>query len=339
MRIILLIVALLVALAATGSKAIAQTSPEPCPVVADNITLSTDCLAPMIVAGDNLTINLGTHQVLCPANPGQTNFFVDGIVVESRSNVHITNGHVHQCRYGIEARGGGSHALTNLHLETNYVGIHLDGSADNRMAESDLAANYYGVRMENGATGNELHAGIVLQSNSIAGVEMMNGSNDNVVTSSTILGPNNVSIQIVGSHRNTIQSSLLDGQNGCQAGINLVASSQTLIQANRITGCNEGGIIINQFSSLTEIVTNRVYGNPGSGILGAEGSSTTFAHNNQVLGNNFGIVLRPTSTKNTIDSNTARDNTGFDLRDDNPNCDANVWTNNNSGTQNQPCID
>lgn len=67
------------------------------------------------------------------------------------------------------------------------------------------------------------------------------------------------------------------------------------------------------------------------------------AHENRLEGNtasnNFvlGIITDRDATRNVIHGNTAHNNPGDDLFEENPDCD-NAWENNSFGTANKPCI-
>lgn len=52
----------------------------------------------------------------------------------------------------------------------------------------------------------------------------------------------------------------------------------------------------------------------------------------------FGIALELGSTQNTVTNTNATGNSAFDLFDGNPNCDENLWQNNNFGKANETCI-
>ena len=92
---------------------------------------------------------------------------------------------------------------------------------------------------------------------------------------------------------------------------------------------------------------NTFRGNESSGnglVFGGEGFFLFVATGNVVEGNTFdqntrsGVLAQASlGINNTIRGNSAQDNSGFDLEDDNGGC-ANVWQGNTFGSANQPCI-
>jgi parallel beta-helix repeat protein len=318
----------------TGTRhAAAQAQPQQCPVVVENTTLKTDCVGPMIVASDNVNVNLATHQVIC------TSQATDGIVLQNRTNVRIDNGHVHNCRFGIFATGGGSHHFTNLHLDQNSSAIHLAGSSGNTMSDTELVDNDAGVVMQQGSNGNRLEAGMVIARNRILGVSISSAANNNVILASSIVD-NGRGIQIVNADGNSVYSSKIMGSSfGPQFGVVVTLTSDTLLQGNEVTQNSRAGVSIDQSSNVT-VLSNHIHDNTGDGLIGQAAATGLLVRHNTVRGNTqAGIRLALGATGNVVESNTSRSNAGFDLEDDNPNCDANVWMNNNNVTENQPCID
>jgi parallel beta-helix repeat protein len=87
---------------------------------------------------------------------------------------------------------------------------------------------------------------------------------------------------------------------------------------------------------------NRASGNGsqgGEGGFGIGESNDTLVDNNAISNVGPGIQLDTDATGNHIHKNRALDNGSFDLEDDNPGCDANIWRNNIFGVANNPgCI-
>lgn len=336
---LLVLMLVCVGILAVPATASAQGPPQQCPVVVENTHLEADCIGPMVIAADNVNVNLGRHQVFCLNAPPS---FI-GILVEDRFRVHIENGHVHNCSGGgIVVRGGGAHHLNNLHLEQNGpAGIAINNSSSNDISASHVSDNAgFGISFFE-AENNRVHAGSDVSHNN-RGVIFVRSS-DNAVTSSA-LNDNVLGVEILGGSGNFVRSSTINGNDVGVAIENVgfdVATNHT-VQGNEIAFNEAFGVRISGASNVQQtgnlIASNKIHDNGDAGISSVFSNRNEFRHNH-VTGNRVGIQLGELATAHIVANNTARQNTVFDLEDDNPNCDANVWRNNNNGTQNQPCID
>ena len=306
--------------------AAAQEPLESCPVVVENTHLETDCLGPMVVGASDVVINLGGHQVLCEGSGS-------GIVIVQRSNVHVTNGHVHSCTFGLVVRGS-SHEFTNLHVDGNTVGA--DVFASETTFQANTFSNNEQIGLTVGGRGNLISAGMVFANNNLA-LALHQGSS--TVVSSTFLDNNHgVDLQS-GAH--AVLSSHFERHSTAIIVSNRVTSS--IVQGNTITetffdGLGSAAISVGTGGHNT-IKANQIYDNavPAIELLGSPGN--TIVENHVFRNAGGGVVVRLGSTGNYIAQNTARDNVPFDIEDDNPNCDANVYENNNFATTNQPvCV-
>lgn len=209
-------------------------------------------------------------------------------------------------------------------------------------------------------------------------VEIRNGTITNFTVGLSLEGTNATQIEALTStrnagagiqlgfaHDNTITSS--DVSDNLGSGVTLDRSTGNVFRGNRVIGNSLAGYALITFSSDNLITSSRasasiIEGNQNFGVVIREGNTNNTVQSSQLLGNTFdGILLRGANntvkgntvngnarginaslgaTANIIVSNTAKNNVVFDLQDDNPNCDANVWQNNNFNTANQPqCID
>jgi parallel beta-helix repeat protein len=261
---------------------------------------------------------LVTQDLFCP--PG---FF--GILVESNDVKLNLGGHTITGTAlnggGVWVRGTFFSPFTNVEVRngtiTNFSrGIVLDFANEGRIEAITLTANSLGLQIEN--------------------------AHDNTITSSEF--SNNVShgVQQQGSNGNVFRGNKATGN--LQAGYllfgnnNLITS--TTASASIITGNQTHGVIIGLGSNGNTVQGSQVLGNVNFGIALAQGANNTTVSSNTVNENGRGITVTLGATVNTIVSNTAQNNIVFDLEDDNPNCDANVWRHNNFNTTNQPqCID
>jgi len=101
------------------------------------------------------------------------------------------------------------------------------------------------------------------------------------------------------------------------------------------------GLLLNPQTTNTH-VDNNVFSmtdGGGPGIHCQNFTSDNHLNNNQTFSNTHdGILISPAATNYHVNGNTALGNIGFDLEDDNANCDANMWNGNTFVTANQPCI-
>ena len=86
---------------------------KPCGKVTRSIKLKSDCSAPLIVAADNVTINLGGHTVR-NIPPGFDGEISNGVEVINRNDVTIKNGTIIGPRYGLFVSGGRGHTFRDL---------------------------------------------------------------------------------------------------------------------------------------------------------------------------------------------------------------------------------
>jgi len=94
---------------------------QPCGTLLKSTRLTQDCLAPMIIGSDNITVDLDNHAVY-----GVPELRSGSIVVVDRRGVTVKNGRVSaplvlDDRYGLWVLNGGGHTFRNLTFETVAV--------------------------------------------------------------------------------------------------------------------------------------------------------------------------------------------------------------------------
>lgn len=110
---------------------------QPCGTITKSLRLKRDCLAPMIIAQDNITVDLEGHTVwgVPPLRSGS-------IDVVERRGVTIKNGSIKSItavddRYGLNIVFGGGHTIRNLKVEKLGVRIkEVDHTVVKRVAVS-----------------------------------------------------------------------------------------------------------------------------------------------------------------------------------------------------------
>lgn len=88
--------------------AIAQSQYEvlkPCGTITKNLMLKSDCAAPMVIARDNIRVNLNGHVIQAVPLPGDGSH--GGIEIIGRRGVTIKNGTIIGNQFGLLVRRGG----------------------------------------------------------------------------------------------------------------------------------------------------------------------------------------------------------------------------------------
>ena len=280
-------------------------APPLCSIVTSNTNLSGDCTGPLVVAASGITVNLGGHAVTCAVATAI------GIEILDQTNDHVTNGEVENCYFGIEISLGGGHELSNLNVHNHGgAGIDLKASSNNDIRNTISSSNSaFGVFLESDAAFNKLDH-LQIEQNSIDGILIAGGADNNVVTSSFLLGN--------------------------LFGINIAGNNNTIDQSTKVTQ-SVVGILVHSSTGNTIRATSssqNAYGiDLGPGVTNTTIQSSDASNNSRV-----GIWLGIGATSNLIMSNKAFGNGFLDLEDDNLDCDANTWKSNQFSTANQPCI-
>jgi len=202
----------------------------PCGTVTADTKLEADCLAPLTVAADDVTVNLGGHQVSCVGGTG--------IDVSDRWDVRIEKGQVNNCALAVLLSGGGGHTVRRLQITSAQgVGVVIDDSDDNLLQHVRVTGvRAFGVRVSgnnNRLESNEL-SGIV--ANGGTAILLLEGATDTAVRLN-LLHNNALGIQVGGS-ANVVQA---NQANHNQVGINVDGSANT-IRANGADDNALGGI-------------------------------------------------------------------------------------------------
>ena len=296
----------------------------------------------IIIGADNITLNLNGHTVAGTAASGDQG----GIVLVGRTGVTVRNGTVRNFDVGVVIEGGSANtvehvnAVNNISYETGSInrggdGIAILSSVNNRVRYNNTVNNgpYSGIGIYSDVDNAHRRA-------------TSGQSSGNVVEGNVVEGniqarqPNNV-------------------VNNDNIGIRLEpGNTRNLIVNNRVTNNGLDGITLFVRNTFTTVRGNVVTRNGfyrqtarrGNGIgLQIGGANDNVVEYNQSSGNaDNGISVRNGSVRNTIRNNTAVGNVvlppasanfgpTFDLLDNNPNCDANVWLDNRYGTAFPPC--
>jgi hypothetical protein len=305
-------------------------------------TLDADVTCPrgpaLVVAADNVTLDLGGHTVSGDSDGGVTG---PGIMLRGVSGVTVRNGTVQRFDAGVVIEGGSANVVEGLTVQDNI------GSPDGELGDGIVV---------NESRDNRIEANVVRRNGPFSGIS---------------LGPRAVTNQVRGNAVADNNMSHLDADAGRQAmGIRIEgpAASHNLIVANTVTGSGADGIIVlatcddpdadppcagTPANEHNEIAENTASGNGTSGRgAGIRVFSMPYpvppAHNtvrDNVADDNawYGVAIDAAplgSPGNTAIRNRGRGNGEFDGSDGAlmPPCGANVWDANDFGSVNQPCV-
>lgn len=290
-------------------------------VLTQSTTLDTDvgpCDGTAIVLGaDGITLNLGGHRVL-----GDGDGDAPGILAEDRHGVVVTKGVVSRFGSGVAIVGGSGNTVSKVEALDNVGdggdfgdGILVDTSTDNVLSKNVARGNgpYSGITLLGRSARNTIDKNLVEHNKILSsptgpqqddGIRLENFANSNTIT------------------KNDVYDNGLDG-------IALFADTfDNVVEKNdvRRNGAHDqphrqgDGIAVFNRSTGNRIEKNSVFDNGANGIFlrgpVVIGTRTIpGATNNQVLSNstgNNGPIPGPGGPR-------------YDLRDNNPSCDANRW--------------
>lgn len=324
-------------------------------VITDNTVLHSDigpCAAGgLIIAADNVTLNLNGHNVFGTPNQGDG----VGIRVANSTGVQVTGGTVQFFDAGIVVRGGGSNRISHIVAADNAApvlgdfgdGILLDSTSNNVIAQNQVLRNgpYDGIGVLGTSSGNRIEHNLVEDNNitstrcSIfrcqtvqfaAGIALEPGSTlaepgDGSLGATGNTVTNNI---VKGNGRYGIRISEYGGAFG-SAGDNVV--SDNVVQKNGVypPGPGSFGIVLLPGAEGSLVQGNRALENASTGI-GVSSQQSRILNN--VALRSGSVDLSDFSTPGTL--------CGFDdpwCMPSVASCDNNVWQDNVFGSANPPC--
>ena len=266
------------------------------------------CGSGLVIGASNITLDLNGFTISGgPAGEGTPGILLDGV-----SGVTVKNGTVTQFDAGVAIEGGSGNTVTGIRALNNRsdFGDYGDGivmfvSNSNRIINNQVRNNgpWDGIGVVRGA---------------------FNVIDGNQITDNNQSPTNTAGIRLE------------------NLGFN--ASNDNGVTNNLVTNSGTFGIQVFAGGSRNQIKSNQVVNNTLDGITVFAGGNNNVIEANRVQGNRAnGIRIRaaagnfPGPTGNQILRNIAFGNTTFDLRDDQPNCDGNVWRGNQAATFTPPC--
>jgi len=287
----------------------------------------------LIVAADNVTLDLGGHTV--SGDPGASDD-TPGILLRGVSGCTVRNGTVERFGAGVVISGGGGNVVENVTAQDNVGpdggnfgdGIVISDSRDNEIRSNAVRGNgpYSGIALAENSQGNQVHDNVVTDNNMMhvgdpsAGRQAMGiriegpAANHNKVLRNTVTGS--------GSSGITLHPKCLD-----------------------MTSC--AGTPPNEHNEITgNHSNNNGTSGQGDGIMAFTVPNPVPPTRNVISGNvannnaSSGIAVGEGSLENRMVGNRGRGNGRYDGFDGNTNppCATNVWEDNDFGLVNQPCV-
>ncbi|HEX2274679.1 MAG TPA: right-handed parallel beta-helix repeat-containing protein [Acidimicrobiales bacterium] len=300
----------------------------------------------IVIGADNITFDLNGHRIFGRPGSGDR----AGVYLRNRRGVTVRNGTVSGFDIGVAVEGGSGNTVTGMVARDNIGGV--GGTGGDGIAILSSRGNRV---LNNRTHNNGPFSGIGLYSRvdqdhprQTAGVSRDNLIDGNSVTNNVIsrnqvspVNTDNDGIRVENDAAfNTFTNNQVHG-NGLD-GISLFADTSDNVVRNNVVTRN--GFF-------------RTTARRGSGIIVFTRSTRNVVEYNRASENaDSGIDIRPPlqnfpgATNNRIRFNVAVNNSqlpfipspvfgeSFDLKDANPNCDANVWFGNRYRTFNQPCV-
>ena len=307
----------------TAGLLLGLTMPSPAAAVqcGDTIGPNVDETLTGSITCDNPAVAL---TIVGPAKVDLTNFSIlcddanhdylrpSGLVILGKG-ARIQGGFVSGCFSGVSVEGEGGHVVENVQVEFSRVHNFFVGSSKNTLRQNQATRGLVGFVTGDQSSGNRLLGNIAERNLVGFGVDF--GSKHQL-------------------YRNYAYAN-------AYAGFSLSGEGHTVSQNEAADNTNFGFFLL--FAEKNIVLKNRALRNGSSGFAIDSGDQHQLTENVARLNGANGILLTDTRASKMID-NVASDNNQdktidfFDLNDDVPNCDTNVWEGNTFGTANQPCI-
>ncbi len=289
----------------------------------------------LVIGADHITIDLNGHTLAGGGCVSGSEEGTVGIRLEGHHHVVIKNGRILGFGTGILLGDAHHNLIQSCEISSNFQGIVLSESTYNgmeslRMENNCLNAITMVESKKNRVEGNLVNAnGFELSKPGI----VLSDSKENLLSGNAVTGNAEDGIELRSSRNNELVGNLLRGNGG--HGVELIGSEHNSVEAND-TLDNTIGI------ALSDSDHNRIEGNwsaaigsngnKSHGIALMNGSDKNDVRYNFATNDGDGIRVELGSTGNDLKRNTATGNGGFDLRDDNPDCDHNHWKYNTFST-------
>lgn len=298
----------------------------------------------IVIGADGITLDLNGKQVF-----GTPNLFDgSGVRMLGRSGVTVQNGTVHGFDAGVSIEGGSGNTVRKMTIRDN-------------VGRSGVTTVGDGVAILS-SVGNEVTDNLILRNGPFSGVGVYSlVDSDHPRSTTGTSSRNRIRLNIIKDHVEGRTATLKDND-----GIRLEPGSTfNEITGNNVSGSALDGIALFRGSANNVVADNLLvrngFGNQvgrrGDGLIVFNLANNNLISNNTAYGNAAnGIQIRgplganPGSVNNVLSGNRALQNSRlpfipsaafgptFDMKDTNPNCDNNQYSDNQFGTANQVCI-
>ena len=348
-----MLIGLVPALLALGSVGPAQAAHVSCGTVITTDTVLDSDVGPcpsgaLRITTSGITLDLNGHRVFGRPGPGDGT----GILLFRVNNVTVRNGVVSNFDMGVAIEGGANNTVRGITARDNIGsrdtnggdGIAILSSRDNRIINNRTINNggvsgiglYTEVDLQHPRTTSGPTSGNVIQNNSVR--------NNIASRFGDVTTTDNIGIRV---EPNTTGNFFIGNEvvgNGLDGITLFVGANDNVIRGNYVSR-----------NGLYRTTARRGNGIGLQSLPGVNGASFNIIEGNVVTDNgDNGIVLRGPrggalgAVNNVVRNNIAIRNAvlpllgpafgpAFDLNDDNPNCDNNVWENNRYITVDPPC--
>ncbi|MGH9263322.1 MAG: right-handed parallel beta-helix repeat-containing protein [Acidimicrobiales bacterium] len=296
-------------------------------VITQSTTLNGNvgpCQVGIRIGADNIVLNLNGFTVSGTAGQGEEG----GIVVLNRSGVTIRNGTVTGFDTGVYVESSTRTMITGMNVTGNVgqgifdEGIQLYLSDRNTIFNNDVTENGHGAGIAlYDSSYNTIDRNRV-ENNNIRGIDHTHGSQQNIGIRVFFLGDRLAPTTGNVVSNNLVRNNGLDGIQFSRFTQGNTAKGNTVLNNGLTGGSIRDGDGIAVFGRQNFVQDNEVRNNGQSGIHVYVGGTGNYIQRNVAFGNNAG----------------PNPDAQFDLRDDNPSCDATLWMGNQFGTRNQSCI-
>jgi len=345
------LVASVVALSPIGP---AEAAHLPCGAVVTTDTVLDSDIGPcpaggLVVTASNVTLDLNGYRVFGGPTPGDGT----GILLFRVTEVTVKGGRVTNFDMGVAIEGGSDNTVTAIRATDNIGsnstnggdGIAILSSQNNRIIGNSTVNNggvsgigiYSNVDSAHPRATSGTSSGNLIQGNQV---------HNNIASRfGNVTTTDNDGIRV---EPNSIGNFILDNSvvgNGLDGIVLFVGSNNNVIRGNAV-----------HRNGLYRTTARRGNGIGLQSLPGVNGASGNTIENNFVTGNgDNGIVLRGPrggalgAVNNIVRNNVAYNNAllpllgpafgpAFDLNDNNPNCDNNLWRGNRYRTADPPCV-
>jgi parallel beta-helix repeat protein len=254
---------------------------------------------------DGARLKMNGHTLSCTVNP-PTFGIGTGIKLDGHSAT-LEDGNIVGCRIAVDVGGGGKHLVTHMDVRGAYVPYSISSNGNRVLANAALG-------------GDEAFA--------ITG-------HRNLIARNHSLDADGNGFLIVGSKnrlfRNTSHDSVCSGFS--------VSGPMNRLHQNEAVGVRlPNCAAIEASGGKNVLIANEASESAGHGFHLYLNGSNRLLRNVADFNAGTGILVTSTSTGNTLVRNSAIANGTYDLGDENPDCDDNLWQANEFETRNAECI-